>query len=239
MAKVFGKPSPYLRERSLHHLYKSVLMGLGGLAIVLILLQAQSLYPSKVLGFLITYTSIVVLTVLAYKFYKEDDRTSDSYFRGRKGEDIILEELEKLSDEYRVFCDVKIQPPYNIDFLVAGPTGVFTIEVKSHSGEIGYGEGRITINGQVPKEKDFLRQAKGEAGSVAGYLKGKVTGDTWVFPALVFSNPNASMHFGLKPIEGVHVVGKGFLLPLLTTGEQKCSKDILLEIERPLMGLGS
>jgi hypothetical protein len=74
MAKVFGTPSPYLRERNLHHLYKSVLMALGGFAIVLILLQAQSFYPNKTIGFLVTYILIVVLAVLVYKFYKEDDK---------------------------------------------------------------------------------------------------------------------------------------------------------------------
>lgn len=237
MAKIFGIPSPYLREKSLHHLYKSVLMALGGFAIALILLQAQSFYPNKTIGFLVTYVLIAVLAVLAYKFYKEDDTTSDNYFRGRKGESIILEELRKLPDAFRVFCDVKIQHPYNIDFLVAGPTGIFTVEVKSHSGKIDYENGRITIDGFIPKEKDFLRQAKGEAGSVAGFLKEKMNDDYFVLPALVFSNQNATMHFGLKPIDGVYVVGKKFLLSLLQANTQKHDESELLELEKVLVQL--
>ncbi len=165
---------------------------------------------------------------------KEDDRTSDNYFRGRKGEDTILEELKKLPDEFRVYCDVKIQHPYNIDFLVTGPTGIFAIEVKSHVGEIGYENGRITINGFVPKEKDFLRQAKGEAGSVSDYLKEKVSKDYWVSPVLAFSNPKTTMHFGLKPVDDVFIVGKGFLLSLLQSGERQLSEDKLSELESAL-----
>jgi hypothetical protein len=238
MAKVFGKPSPYLREKSLHHLYKSVLMALGGFAIALILLQAQSSYPNKTIGFLITYTLIVILAVLSYRFYKEDDTTSDNYFRGRKGESIILEELKKLPDTFRVFCDVKIQHPYNIDFLVAGPTGIFTVEVKSHSGKIGYENGRITINSLVPKEKDFLRQAKGEAGSVAEYLKEKTGVDYWVSPVLVFSSPSVAMHFGLKPVGDVFVVGRGFLQELIRSSRgQQYSEATLLELESTLAQL--
>lgn len=238
MAKIFGIPSPYLREKSLHHLYKSVLMALGGFAIVLILLQAQSFYPNKMIGFLITYILIAVLAVLAYRFYKEDDATSDNYFRGRKGEDIILKELKKLPDEFRVFCDVKIQHPYNIDFLVAGPTGIFTVEVKSHSGKIGHENGRITINSFVPKEKDFLRQAKGEAGSVAGFLKEKMNGDHFVYPVLVFSSPNVTMHFGLKPVEDVFVVGRGFLQELIRNSRgQQYSEADLIKLENALTQL--
>lgn len=238
MAKIFGVPSPYLREKSLHHLYKSALMAAGGLAIVLILLQAQSFYPNKTIGFLVTYVLITVLAVLVYKFYKEDDTTSDNYFRGRKGESIILEELKKLPDEFRVFCDVKIQHPYNIDFLVAGPTGIYTVEVKSHSGKIGYENGRITINGFVPKEKDFLRQAKGEAGSVADYLKEKMSSDYFVFPALVFSSSKATMRFGLKPVDDIFVVGRGFLQELIRSSrEQQYSENTLLELEKALTQL--
>lgn len=238
MAKIFGIPSPYLREKSLHHLYKSILMALGGFAIALILLQAQSFYPNKTIGFLVTYVLIAVLAVLAYKFYKEDDTTSDNYFRGRKGESIILEELRKLPDEFRVFCDVKIQHPYNIDFLVAGPTGIFTIEVKSHFGEIGYENGRITIDSLVPKEKDFLRQAKGEAGSVADYLKEKLPKDSWISPVLVFSNPKTTLHFGLKPVDDVFVVGRGFLQELLRSSHgQQYPETALLELENFLIQL--
>lgn len=231
MAKVFGTPSPYLRERSIHYLSKSTLIAFGGLAIVYVLVQALPLYPNKIIGLLVTTVFIVALAIPVYKLYKEDDITSENYYRGRKGESIILEELKKLPDEFRVFCDVKIQRPYNIDFLVVGPTGIFSVEVKSHSGKIGYAQGKVTINDSVPKEKDFLRQAKGEARSIANYLKEKMNGDNWVFPVLVFSNKNTTMSFGLKPVDDVFVVGRGFLLSLLQLGERRISEKDLSELD--------
>lgn len=213
-------------------------MALGGFSMILILLQAQSIYPNKTIGFLLTYTSIVVLAVLAYKFYKEDDRTSDSYYRGRRGESVILEELKKLPAEFRVFCDVKIQPPYNIDFVVAGPTGVFIIEVKSHAGKIDYQNSRISINGLVPQEKDFLKQAKGEARSVADYLKNKAVNISWVHSILAFSHPSATLRFGLKPLDDVFVVGRSFLRKLIQQprGPQH-PEGTLLELEKVLIPL--
>lgn len=234
MAKIFGTPSPYLRERSIHYLSKSTLIAFGSLAIAYVLVQALPLYPNKALGLLATGIFILAVAIPAYKFYKEDDITSENYYRGRKGESVVLEELKKLPDEFRVFCDVKIQHPYNIDFLVTGPTGIFTLEVKSHSGKIDYENGRVTINGLVPKEKDFLRQAKGEAGSVADYLREKVPGNHWVYPVLVFSNSNATMHFGLKPVEDVLIVGRRFLLSLLQSGEGRVTESGLQEAERAL-----
>lgn len=235
MAKIIGEPSPYLRKMSLHHLYRSVLISLGALSTILILLQAQSYYPNWIVGFVATYFFIAVLVVLAYRFYKEDDKASDDYYRGRRGEGIILEELKKLPDGFHVLCDVKIHSPYNIDYVVLGPTGIFTVEVKSHSGEIGYENGRVTINGKVPKEKDFLRQAKSEAQAISDFLKERVNRQYWVTPVLVFSNVAATMRFGLKPVDGVSVVGKGFLLPLLQSGEAKITESDLLMVEGTLL----
>lgn len=240
MAKVFGIPSPHLRKKSLHHLYRAVLMAFGGFSMMLILLQAQSLYPNPMLGFLMTYTSIVVLAVLGYKFYREDDAVSENYYRGRKGESAILEELQKLPDPFRVFCDVTTQPPYNIDFVVIGPTGIFTVEAKSHAGQVGYADGRITINGAAPQEKDFLKQAKSEALSVADALKGKVSDQPWVYPVIAFSHPSAIPRFGLTPVDGVFVVGKAFLTKLLIEPRpQSYSEETVLELEHALESLNN
>ncbi len=170
--------------------------------------------------------------------FSRSNKPFESYYRGRKGESIIFEELKKLPDGFRVFCDIKIAPPYNIDFLVAGPTGIFTVEVKSHPGAIGYADGKITINNLVPKEKDFLKQAKGEAKSISEYLKKKIGTDHWVSPVLAFSNPGAKMHFGLNPVDGVVVVQRGFLLKLLLGASgQQLQETALLDSERSLLQL--
>lgn len=236
MAKIYGKPSHYLRERSMHFMNKATLMAFGGLAIIYLLSQSVTSYPSRLIGFIVSYTLIAIAAVLVYKFYKEDDRISENYYRGRMGEKEIFEELSKLPDEFRVFCDVSIHPPYNIDFVVLGPTGIYTIEAKSHQGEVWYTGGKITINGSIPEEKDFLRQSKAEALSVNAFLKDKTGNDHFVIPVLAFSR--ATMRFGLHPLDGVYVIGRGFLLQLLrTVRKQSYSEEKLSELEAVLRPL--
>lgn len=67
-------------------------------------------------------------------------------YKGAYGELEVLNELKKLDDNYHVFCDAKITlkdyvsykgnrnlKSAQMDFIVAGPTGFFIIEVKNWS----------------------------------------------------------------------------------------------------------
>jgi len=60
------------------------------------------------------------------------------------------------------------------------------------------------------RKKDFLKQVKSEALQIHNFLKQKTGLDIFVKPILVFSG-YASMSFGLRPIDGVYVIGKSFL----------------------------
>lgn len=72
-------------------------------------------------------------------------------YRGAYGEIKVLTELEKLDDLYHVFCDASISlkdyvsykgnrnlKSAQMDFIVAGPTGFFIIEVKNWSDSFKY-----------------------------------------------------------------------------------------------------
>jgi hypothetical protein len=65
-------------------------------------------------------------------------------YRGAYGELAILDELKKLDDDYSVFCDLQITlkdyvtykgqrnlRSAQIDYVVTGPTGIYSIEVKN------------------------------------------------------------------------------------------------------------
>ncbi|MGK2848937.1 MAG: nuclease-related domain-containing protein [Minisyncoccota bacterium] len=232
MAKVYGKPSSYLRKKDFHYAIKACLTWLGGVSIALILVQALSLYSNKLIGLLVTLTLVSFLSILIYKFYKEDQKISDKFFQGREGESIILKELKKLPDTFRIFFDVKIQKLSNIDLVVVGPTGIFTVEVKSHKGIVEYKNEKLSVNGFSPG-KDFLKQAKSESKSLHEFLK-KNGVEIWVKPILVFSG-KAIMHFGLNPVDRVFVVQKDFLLKvILDTQKETLSEDKVLEIEETL-----
>lgn len=57
----------------------------------------------------------------------------------------------------------------NIDHILVGPKGVFTLEVKSHRGTVTFDNGSLLRDGQS-FEKDFLKQAWAECFAVREIL---------------------------------------------------------------------
>jgi len=51
----------------------------------------------------------------------------------------------------------------NIDHILVGPKGVFTLEVKSHRGTVTFENGTLLRDG-IEFKKDFLKQAWAESG---------------------------------------------------------------------------
>lgn len=141
---------------------------------------------------------------------KKHEKEYNCFYRGRKGEGAIWYKLKELNDDYSIFQSLKIGDNLgNIDFAVVGPGGVYILEVKSHSGKIDFDGEKLTNNGK-PFEKDFLKQAKGEALQIHDFIKENTGLDIYVKPVLIFSG-YASMRFGLKPVSNVYVIGKSFL----------------------------
>ena len=77
---------------------------------------------------------------------KFENNKDSPFHAGAKGENKVIEELEKLNDSYHVLCGVKLQLPYYVkykgkknlksaqmDLVVVSPKGVYMIEVKNWS----------------------------------------------------------------------------------------------------------
>jgi len=77
---------------------------------------------------------------------KFEDNKDNPFHAGAKGENKVIEELEKLNDSYHVMCGVKLKLPYYVkykgrknlksaqmDLVVVCPKGVYMIEVKNWS----------------------------------------------------------------------------------------------------------
>ncbi|MGI9952489.1 nuclease-related domain-containing protein [Moorellaceae bacterium AZ2] len=91
--------------------------------------------------------------------------------KGAGAEEKVSEILGELSKEYAISNDFPC-PMGNIDHIVVGPTGVFVIETKNHSGEITVSsKGELLRNGK-PLEKDFFKQVLGQC----FWLKEKLSG---------------------------------------------------------------
>jgi hypothetical protein len=109
----------------------------------------------------------------------------------RDGEKVVGQFLEGLRENgYRVLHDI-VGDNFNIDHLLIGPKGVFTIETKTMSkpargkSEIDYDGTQILVNGFKP-DRDPVVQAKAQAHWIKELVK-ELTGKTIaVQPAVVY-----------------------------------------------------
>lgn len=117
----------------------------------------------------------VLLILLFYKrllkYWQEAKNTS----LGTRGEKIVGEMLSGLrKDGYEIFHDL-ITEKGNIDHIIVGPPGVFTIETKTISKTKG--DQRITYDGKNIKidgfisNKDYLLQANGEKAWLESFIE--------------------------------------------------------------------
>ena len=134
---------------------------------------------------------------------------------GISGEDDIGDELKKLPNDFVVIHQGLDTNKGNIDKIVVGPTGVFTIEVKSHKARVTF-NGEELLNYFRPFEKDFLKQAYAEAIFLREHLKNNLNLEIEVQPVLVFSSQKAMMRFGFQKIKGAYVIQKRWLNKLIT-----------------------
>lgn len=209
MAQFFGQRSRYLINKMDYYGCLAALIGFVGLGAFLIwdIVYWKNLLD---LAALIVLLSICPLLVASCLLYKKIDDKAENFWQGLRGEDNIAKLLKTLPDVYSIYADVKIKPEFgNIDYVVVGPTGLFTIEVKSHRGIISFNGVELVRQGRK-LEKDFLKQSMSEAMSMHDYLSERLATEIFVKPVIVFSN-FAKMNFGLNPVRNVFVVQKRWL----------------------------
>jgi nuclease-like protein len=110
---------------------------------------------------------------------------------GIDGEKVVGQFLERLREQgYQVFHDV-VAPGFNVDHVLVGPGGVFTVETKTRSKPVR-GEPRIrcdgeslTVAGHEP-DRDPIRQARGQAAWLRKVLSESTGRDFPVAPVILF-----------------------------------------------------
>ncbi len=110
---------------------------------------------------------------------------SASWEKGAAGEQIVGNLLDKGLDPHRwmVLHDLQLTPEgANVDHLVIGPPGVFTINTKNHEGRhVWVAKRSVWVAGHPT---DYLKKARWEAREVQRRLKAHISGDLWVTPVL-------------------------------------------------------
>lgn len=178
------------------YLVKNIILGFCFLfAICFIIFASGSLAKYSI------YTWLIFIIVLGAIFGWFKKRTNN-FASGLIGEDDVAEELKKLPKNFIVKNDFSTGCG-NIDKIVIGTTGIWTLEVKSYKGNI------------VPTKHD-LGQAYAEAKTLQVLVKSKLNLYINVQPVLVFSNKYAKVRFGLNKQSGVYVIQKAWLTKLIT-----------------------
>jgi hypothetical protein len=127
--------------------------------------------------------------------------------RGARGEEHVGSLLDGLSDQgWRVVHDASLGRG-NVDHILIGPAGVFTVETKSHPGPIRVGR----VHGAT------LSQARAQSKTIE-----QVTGAE-VEPLLVFSRAFVDRPMARR--KGVRVVPARMLLGYLAKRPQKLSRE--------------
>jgi len=119
-----------------------------------------------------------------------------SWYQGALGEIEVASALAKLSPEWTVLHSVPIgDGNTDIDHIVIGPGGVFTINTKHHAGKnVWVGGTVLSVNGQ---KTEHIRKSRHEAISAAEHLRA-VGAPVAVTPLIVIVGAS-SLSEGKKP----------------------------------------
>lgn len=158
------------------------------------------------------------------------------YFSGLVGEDLVLGVLRKLPDNYLVFHGIKVPGHWgDIDFVVVGPTGVFSVEVKNHKGVIGFDGQELTLSHSRIREKDIIKQAKREALDLNNFLLATTGTNEFVNPTLVFSNPSTKLNLRSNLVNKVKVLHTSDLIKTLTDNPTVKINDRIVDVLKSLI----
>lgn len=113
-----------------------------------------------------------------------------SWYRGALGEIAVGNILAQLPEGWHARHALPVGTrETDIDHLVVGPGGVFTINTKHHAGKRIWVAGRtLLVDGQY---QQYIRNATGEAGRVAKLLGERMPHPVHVHPLLVMVDPKS------------------------------------------------
>jgi hypothetical protein len=123
---------------------------------------------------------------------------------GADCEEEVAWRLRKLPDGWRILHAIPIgEKASDIDHLIVGPGGVFTLNTKNHSsGKVWVAQNSFLVNGQ---KMDYHRNSRHEAKRATKLLSAACTFNVPVTPVIVVMAQ--SIKVKAKP-EGVEVVGR-------------------------------
>ncbi|HTY75671.1 MAG TPA: nuclease-related domain-containing protein [Candidatus Nanoarchaeia archaeon] len=191
--KILKESGNYLRNQTLKNLAKAIacLLLVSGIGLFLFV----KLVTSSV-GILEEALAVFALFLLGTFFIYL--RKYHVYLGGWNGEKRVVEILRtSLGNDYFLINNVRFRDGQgDIDHIVLGPNGIFSIETKNW-------RGKITCNGDSWQRKDRplvasspSEQAKKNAFRVRHAIEKnkKISFNSWIEPILVFTNKHAELY---------------------------------------------
>ncbi len=149
------KPGQYARSRGLELAFRPVLIGCAAL---LVMVAAWTMFGLR--GLPLALLGLVALRVIlaAGRLYSAQ---AGRWLRGAEGERAVGEVLTQLEgDGWRALHGISLGRG-DVDHVLIGPGGIFTIETKSHPGRIGVDRIDPKMLRQAYAEKKLLERITG------------------------------------------------------------------------------
>ena len=163
----------------------------SGFSLLMAVLEwIRFLRPASPMPYLFSAVAVSVALLSAYRIARLV-RHGRNLRLALEGEKVVGQQLETLRElGYKVIHDV-VGDGFNIDHVIIGPGGVFTVETKSRRkpargrAEILFDGQSVSVNGGSPSREPVI-QAEAQARWI-GRLLTEYTGKTWpVQPVVVF-----------------------------------------------------
>jgi Nuclease-related domain len=152
-----------------------------------------------------------------------------SWARGAKGEELVGRLLARLDSGWAVVHDLQIgNRGSNIDHLVVGPGGAFSLNTKHLKGEVRATARTFRVNGY---RKNYFPKVVGEARAVEDRLKDSLPDGARVKPMLVVIAPKVDVR--VSPPD-VAIVTPDQLLPWLNDQPPTLSSDEVKRVEKTM-----
>lgn len=177
-------------------------------------------HPQLSIAVCVAYLGVLKLCEVIFDGF---NRTWGEGARGEEKLGAALAELETRG--WTVLHDVVLDS-WNIDHVAIGPTGVFTIETKSHRGRIQH-DGQQLLRSGHPLEKDFLRQAKSQGLWLGKQLEQRGH-NVFVTPIVCFTR--AYVRVPKSATRPVVVVPLKWLLETLERGKVRLNEAALRDV---------
>ena len=155
---------------------------------------------------------------------------ADRYYGGADGEHDVGVVLSQFPHEFHVFNGLGFYAG-DVDHIIVGPTGIFIVETKNHSGTISLKQGRLCRNGDR-LSRDFVHQAMTEAMYVKGWLKPQIP--CHVRPLVVFVRAKVRV---ATAVEGVRIIDLSSLTDAIMDRAPSLSDEDIRRYARRLSGL--